>query len=98
MRRHYLISGDRPEAISMCVSQDGRARGGGIGGIEIKINRHALPCAWRSVIQSINTLNPDGVVAAGVVTLADAECKARFIVLAVPHETVIHLDFAREEK
>src|SRR5438128_673538 len=70
MRCHHLISRDRSKAISMRVSQDSCARGGGIGVVEIEISRHALPCAWRSVIQSVNPFDPDGLIAAGVVALS----------------------------
>src|ERR1700732_2560729 len=69
MRGHHLISPDWAKAISMRVSQNSRARGAGIRGVEIEISRHALPCAWRSVIQSVNPFNPDGLITAGIVAL-----------------------------
>src|SRR6266571_4121179 len=98
MGDHRFVAGQRLVTIRVGVGHDGFAAGSRIARAEIKVSRHALPGAGRSVVERKHSVDPGRVVALLTVGLSDAYSESLVALLAIPDVTEIHLQLPREEK
>src|SRR5437879_12021357 len=84
MLRQHLITGERLKSVLVRVGKYGVACLRARQRAQVKVHGHALPGSRWRVVERVDAFDPDGIVAAGVVALADAERETSIVIFPVP--------------